>query len=164
MSIENLPTLITFATVWIGGLIAVWGLFDQKLKARSKQQDDQEDRIIELYKTEVGVLKTKVDTYDNELKSMRNELSRIGGENKLLRDLVTGQDKDTMAWRGRTEQAMKLIEEIGHLAVSNGKKIDAVVDMTKTTNHNIERLAQAIEKSAGLSNTTYRTRKNHAKS
>ena len=163
MSIENLPTLITFTTLWIGGLIAVWGLFDQKLKARAKERDDQEDRIIELYKTEVGVLKTKVDTYDNELKSMRNELSRIWGENKLLLDLVTGQDKDTMVWRGRTEQAMKLIEEIGNLAVQNGKKMDAVIDMNQTTTHNIERLAQAIEKSAGLSNTIHRSRKKYAK-
>lgn len=156
---EQLPTIITFATLWVGGLVALWGLFDQKLKARSKERDDQEDRIIELYKTEVSVLKTKVDSYDIELKTMRNELSRIGGENKLLRDLVTGQDKDTMAWRGRTEDAMKLIEQIGHLAVQNGKKMDAVIQMSETTTKNVERLAQAIEKSAGLSNTTHRSRK-----
>ena len=142
-----------FATLWIGGLVSLWGLFDQKLKARSKERDDQEDRIIVLYKNEVEKLKGKLDGYDVELKVMRNELSRIGGENKLLRDLVTGQDKDTMAWRGRTEGAMKLIEEIGSLALGNGKKMDAVIKINEVTTKNIERLAVAIEKLAGLNSS-----------
>jgi hypothetical protein len=143
--LEQLPTILTFSTLFIGGFIAIWGLFDQKLRQRNSERDTQEDRIINLYKDEVSVMRDKLGNYDIELKTMRSELSRIGGENRLLRDLVTGKDKDTAAWRIRTEESMHLTAEIAKLAVANGTKLDAVLKENESTNKNIERLAVAIE-------------------
>lgn len=157
--LNQIPSWLSFLSIialQAGGFVAIYGVFDSKYRERQKEKDAQEDRIIELYKTEVGALKEKLQTYDTDLKLMRNELSRIGGENKLLRDLVTGQDKDTMAWRGRTEEAMNLIQEIGKLAVANGKKMDAALEGIKTSSANVERLASSIEKHLELQDTRAR--------
>lgn len=139
MALPDISTILTFAGFWIGGLFAVWSLIDQKLKARSKERDEQEARIIELYKSEVAVLKDKVESYDQDFKKLRREFDKMSGQNSLMRDLLTGKDKETVAWRARTEDAMKLTKQIGQSVLQNGKKTDAVLK-------SVERLATAIEK------------------
>lgn len=144
--LADLPGWVSIITLQVAGLIAIYGIFDSKYRERQKEQNAQEDRIISLYKTEVSALKEKLTTYDNDLKTMRNELSRLSGENTLLRDLLTGKDKDTAEWRGRTEDAMQLVAEIGKLAVANGKKTDAAIKLQNETNKNIMTLAKSIDK------------------
>lgn len=145
--LKQAPTIIVLVTLYAAGLIAVWGLFDQKLKARNKEKDELEDRVVALYRTETDALNKKLTTQGEQIQSMQTELARIGGENRLMRDLLTGQDKDTKAWRSRTEKSMDLIEKVTELVMENGKKSDAAIEGIKQVGKHVERLALAIEKS-----------------
>lgn len=144
--IGNLPAIITIVTLEVAGLVAIYGIFDSKYKQREKEKDQQEDRIIALYKVEVGQLNERINAQDTTLQTMRTELASMSGENKLMRDLLTGRDADTAKWRTRTEESMTLISEIGKLAVANGKKMDAALAGISQSSQNIERLAVSIEK------------------
>ena len=152
--LAHLPQWLSVITVEIIGLVAVYGLFDNKYRERQREKDEQEDRIIKLYQTEVEQLKNKLDTYEAELKLLRSDISKMSGENKIMRDLLTGRDMDTSAWRERTEKSMDLTTEIGMLAVANGKKMDACLQTVQTCSMMIERLAISIEKSTKAANTS----------
>lgn len=144
--ITHIPTIIVALTLEVAGLIAIWGLFDARLKQRTKEKDELEERIAKLYKEEIAALNTKLDAQGDEIKKTQTDVVRLTGENKLMRELLTGQDKDSQAWRGRTEQAMILVQEVAKLSVQNGKKADAAIRGIEKVGKHVERLALAIEK------------------
>lgn len=142
----NVPTIVLTVTLEIAGLIAIWGLFDAKLKARTKEKDELEQRIATLYKTEIEALNTKLDNQAGDIAEMKLTVTRLSGENKLMRELLTGQDKDTKDWRNRTEQAMVLIQEVAKLSALNGKKSEKAIEGIEKVGQIVERLALSIEK------------------
>lgn len=146
MWFNNIPTIVVALTLEIAGLIAIWGLFDAKLKARTKEKEELEVRVTALYKEEIAGLNTKINGQGDEIRKMQTDVVRLSGENKLMRELLTGQDKDSQAWRGRTEQAMMLVQEVAKLSVQNGKKADAAIRGIEKVGKHVERLALAIEK------------------
>lgn len=142
----NVPTIVLTITLEIAGLVAIWGLFDAKLKSRTKEKDELEERIAKLYKSEIEALNNKMDGQANDIAEMKLTVTRLSGENKLMRELLTGQDKDTQAWRGRTEQAMILVQEVAKLSAMNGKKSEKAIEGIEKVGQIVERLAQSIEK------------------
>jgi predicted transcriptional regulator len=142
----QLPTILVALTLEVAGLIAIWGLFDAKLKARNKEKDELEERITKLYQEEISGLTKKMNAQADDIKNTQADVLRLTGENKLMRELLTGQDKDTQAWRGRTEQSMVLIQEMSKFSLLNGKKTDAAIKGIEKVGRHVERLALAIEK------------------
>lgn len=151
---ENLPatvpTWISFlavnAVVIIGGIFALIGIADRRNKQRMTEAQALEDRVRNLYKEETEAQKQEIEELRGEIAVIRDRSIKIEAENKILKDLLQGRDKNTKEFQKRAEDTMDIVVKLSEVALSNGKKTDAVMETVRLTNQNVERLATAIEK------------------
>lgn len=131
----------------IAGILALWGVFDQRTKQRRKEIDDQEDRLISLYKGEIDQLKKNQadqdqrinemsQKYEEDTKELIAKIARVNGENEIMKALLEGRDKTSLEFQRQ-----------GFAAIKRSERMEKVMNGGfRSINENIERLAQAIEK------------------
>lgn len=149
MDISGIPNTLTG---WLGltgiiifGAFGIFGLIDQGLRKHRKDGDEAEDRVITLLKEEVAQLTKKVNDGEAWRKDAELRMERVISENKTLRDVLQGRDKQTLEYKKSGMDAMARVKETHEMVV--------------TMNRNIERLATSIEKfvSGGITTTTKTT-------
>lgn len=144
---SNWSLFLIIAGAIIAGIIALWGIFDQRAKQRRKELDDQEDRLINLYKAEIDQLKKNQEEseiqlnklnekYEREIKELRDKVVKVNGENEILKALLEGKDKNTLEFQKQGFDAMKRMQRMEKTTMTG----------FRTMNTNIERLARSIEK------------------
>lgn len=144
---KNWQAITFLGGAFVVGCIALWGVFDSRTKQRRKELDDQEDRLMRLYKDEIDQLKKKQeesekqvsemsDKYTKEIRELRDKIVKVNGENEILKALLEGRDKTSIEFQKQ-----------GFDAIKRTQTIEKTINVGfKTMNANIERLAKAIEK------------------
>lgn len=144
--LKDLPQWILIAGILATGIIAGFGVFDARARARRKDENEIEDRVIKLLKEQNDELTKKIENYELKFTQIDTKVRRIEAQNQLMKEILQGSDKDSMEYRKRGTKAMEQITELGKISAENGRKAKAIIEAVKGTNRNIERLAKAIEK------------------
>ena len=150
MGLLTLPNLLALLTAFAVGAVVLAGLLDNAARKR-KQMDEQEretldQKIRSLYQEEKKLQDDKIDRLQETVTELSSKVATLEAENKIMKDLIQGRDKETLAYRERGIKAMDLSEDMAKIITSNGKKTDALLKSMESQNKNITRLAQAIEK------------------
>lgn len=145
---ENWQTIALVIGLDIGGLLAIYGIFDKKQRERNKEADDLEDRMLKLYKTESEELNGKIKILTANLETLNIEHLKVLGENKTLKEIFQGTDKDTMDYRKQGYETFALAREMAKMVAINGKKADqslkAIKDLYKLMQAHIKVESKAI--------------------
>lgn len=145
--LHNWQSVLLILAAQVAGLIALIGLLDQGIKQKRKETNEQEDRLIKLYKDEIDQLKKNQEQSEQELKDLRiqyetefkelnEKIVKVNGENEIMKALLEGRDKTSLEFQKQGFAAIKRSERMEKLTTSG----------FTTMNSNIERLAKAIEK------------------
>ncbi len=130
---------VTLIAANLVGAVMLLNLFDKGRRERNKENNLVDDRVISLLKEQISQLEKKSVEQGKNLETMQTELTKLGAENKLLKDLVQGRDPQTVDFQERGLVAIARVEEITAIAHENQKAILKV-------QQNIERLYKLIEK------------------
>jgi len=144
------PNFVGLLAAFAVGAVVLAGLLDNAARKR-KQMDEQErntldQKIRSLYQEEKKLQDDKIDRLQETVTELSSKVTTLEAENKIMKDLIQGRDKETLAYRERGLKAMDLSEDMAKIITSNGKKTDALLLSMESQNKNITRLAQAIEK------------------
>jgi hypothetical protein len=111
---------------WLGmiavvsvGFFAIVGTLDKAKKQHRNQADEAETRLITILKEEVKALTRKIENYETRmskqdvlLAEIKEQFIRVETENKTLKDILSGQDKDSVDYRKQSALAAQQIAEI----------------------------------------------------
>lgn len=136
---QNIPIIVGLIIALVVGLIAIYGLFDKKVKDKLGEENTLEDRIRNLYKEESDAQTKKITDLTEKVNSLEKEMTRVSDENKVFKDVFQGRDSQTLEFQRQGFDAIKKANEL-HAMLVEQKEI------ALQTNKNIERLATAIEK------------------
>jgi len=137
--LDLIPDWITTVTLFIVGIIALWGVVDKVLRDRNKEKTSLEDKIRELYKAESQQLQAQVTKLSDQVK-------KLSTENEIITKIFQGRDEGTKEFQRQGFEAIKtsakILEkvEITHkIAVENH---DGLMKMATS----IENLVKIMEK------------------
>lgn len=125
-AMSNFPELLGLIAVEIGGIFAVASLFDKKAKERRAQENEQEDRVISLFKEQVSTLSDRWETSQKEMKDLDGKVNRLEGENRLMRELLSNRDPGWQDFQRIMVQTAKIVETTYNLVVAINTKVDFV--------------------------------------
>ena len=144
---ELLWILLADIGLIVAGFFAISGLFDKKWRERMREKDEQEERLLNLYKEEVVALRSKSDKQAVELKDLQITVAKISSENGLMKQILSQTDGDTKQFRqtaydsmGRVKRMEAIIEKVEVLNLS-------LLENNRTLVSEIKELAKAINKS-----------------
>ena len=110
----------------VGGMFALFGLFDKSRSERKKANDVADDRLINLLQQTVTELEGKVNKQDIDIKALTVVVESLKTKNQTLVEVLQGRD-------GQTQEFYKQAYDIfGVAKETNG--------LVKKTNENIETL------------------------
>lgn len=143
---QNIPLFITLTGLFVVGLVAMYGVFDKKMKSKIVEEDGLDDRIRALYKEESDAQSKKISILTSKLEGLEKDIEKMLNENRLFKDIFQGRDSQTIEFQKQGFEAMKttgdmkiLMIEQKQVSLENKREIMMV-------NKNVERLALAIEK------------------
>lgn len=140
---EGLPTTLlgwtqSTALILVGAFSLV-SLFDKTLNGRRRLAQEVDNELITSLKTSIDHLKERQRETTAELEAAKSRITVLEAENKLLKDIATGQDAATQSFQTDAYEAMKKVVENVTISRLNH---EAIVAMGK----NIESLAKNMEK------------------
>ena len=112
-------------TVVIGGILALLGIGNKELKGRTTELDTAEGKLIDTLKGQVEALDRKVTEQASMIDEMKKQMDSLVNENITLNKVLQGRDVETVESIKRTKE---------------------ILDISKQTSKNIEKLYKVIEK------------------
>lgn len=112
MDVKFLLDIATLAGIAIFGVFALIGFFDKGRKANEEQADQTETKVVLLLKEQVAALEKKVELQAQLLDETTRKLDLLVSENRTLKDVLQGRDKDFIDYQKSGRDAMKRGEEI----------------------------------------------------
>jgi len=119
---------ITAITIIILGGFALFSVFGKGVKEKREETDKADDRLINLLKSTVDALETKVKDLEASQQTTILELTRIKTENEVMAKILQGRDAATLEFQKMT-----------------GESIKAVMQVVTDTNKNVEHLYGLLE-------------------
>lgn len=111
------------------GFLYLAGVFGKAKVDNFKDAEKANQYVITALQQKIGIL-------EKDMTDMGTRLDTLQVENKTFRDVLTGRDPQTILFQQQGFEAMKAVPEI--------------LDLTRNTNKNIERLFDLIEKHLNL--------------
>lgn len=130
------------------GAIALYGIFDKRKRDRDKEVQDQEDKLRNLYKEEIQTLTCRIDEQEKKGAVMDKQVQKVTIENKLLRDLVIGQDSVSKDFREKGLTAMQIVSKTHEAVIQSNEN-------SKLIMQSLEKLYLAIEKHLAVLQSEY---------
>jgi seryl-tRNA synthetase len=121
--------LIAIASV---GILAVIGVFDKTRKGVRSETDKAETELIAVLKETVEALKEKIESYevrikkqDEKITEIKESFIRVEAENKTLKQVFQGIDKDSVKYREKGLKSMAKIDDIHQYMIPLIKEFNA---------------------------------------
>lgn len=99
------------ALVAMGGL-AVFYYLDKERRARKKEEDEADDRLIKLLQETIKELDQKVKSLEAWKQEREKEMAALRAENQTLIRVLQGRDRDSEDFRRMAAESFKLTAEI----------------------------------------------------
>lgn len=148
--LSNIPNIATLLGGAAAGVLTFVGLFDVKMRGRSKsiqrEEDNIEDRVRTLYREASSIQEKKIGELSQKVDGLEREVARLTVENKTLRDILQGRDQDSIENQRKGIEAARIATETRDLVLEQQKISLENQNEIRQVNHNIERLASAIER------------------
>lgn len=141
--ISSLPsTLIGWVAViilLIAGAVALYGLWDKKVKERQRDVDGSEDRLIDILKETVDQLEIKVDKQTKDIEMLTRQVQELTSERKTLLDILQGRDDQTQTFYKQANDSMAVVHETHDVVTTLATSI-------QNTNVNMAKLIDLLGK------------------
>lgn len=138
-SITIMPEFITqfgavmaiLTAVAVGG-VALYGIVDKRKREVRNEENSSEDRLIVLFKEEIKQLTKRIDEQDDIITHLEEKVDKMTHENEILLRALQGKDEVTQKFQKDAYGSME--------------KLNALLDLAKSTNENITKLAAIMER------------------
>lgn len=146
MDVATALTWITFIGMGVLGVSAVIGYFDKDKRAKNKEENDVEDRLIKLFKEQIEQLERKVSDLEKKTEAQQQTITvletkskTVEDTNQMLKDILMGRDEDSVAFRDKAIEAINKVD-------ANTRKIDRIENGNKEILKSINSLYTLINK------------------
>lgn len=149
----SLPRWLEIAGFIIVGFVAVYGLFDARARSRSQTLNEQEDRVIKLYETEVERLRERIEELANQVSGLERQILTARTENATLTKILQGRDEDSVEYRKMGIESMKRGEVMMEILKSGESRsieiLEAIKNLYKIMNVHLENETQILADGRG---------------
>lgn len=118
------------------GAVAIYGQVDKLMRARAKENGSADDRLINILKQTVEELSTKVNEQQRQIEGLNNKMEILQKENQTLTAVLQGRDAGTIEFQKNVLS-----------------RIETTRTICESTNANVERLCEVLEKHLTLLET-----------
>jgi glutamine synthetase type III len=132
--------------IFFTGLVAVYGIFDKKMKNRIKEAGDLDEKVRTLYREESDAQAKKISELTSKMAELEKSMEKIISENKIMKEIFQGRDGQTLEFQKQGFEAIKTAAEIKSMVLEQRTISLQNKDGILNVNKNVERLAKAIEK------------------
>lgn len=115
----QIPPIVNLIAIIVAGGVSIWAAFFNKKKEIVKETDEQESKLVALYKgmnqaldLRVAELERKVTEMSNEITRLRQEKDLIQADKNALAAVLQGRDAASMEMMKSSMQAVQNINEI----------------------------------------------------
>lgn len=119
--------------VVLGGIFALINVGNKELKGRNNELDNAEGRLIDTLRGQVEALDRKVKEQGAIIEEMKKQMDSLVSENATLNKVLQGRDVETVESIKRTKE---------------------ILEISKQTSKNIEKLYKVIEKYLSINNAS----------
>ncbi len=141
---ESLITKLPYAGPIIAIVIVILGIaaglymLDGYRSKKKKEENDGEDRLINILQKTVDNLQTTVTQQTVDIEDLTKEVSDLKKDNQLMREILQGRDGETKEFYKQGFEAMKLTREVHD-------SMTTIAAQMQTNNENTTKLIGLLE-------------------
>lgn len=132
-TILSLPFGSTIASliVIVLGFAAMYYWFDKDRRARRKEENEADERLVSILQTTVSELEKKVVAQGEEIKVLSEKVGQLEHDNGLLVEILQGKDRDSQDMIALTKSTHELVQSMAksmNVLIVTLEKHDRILD------------------------------------
>lgn len=146
---ENIILALPFGSVIMAfvlfalGVAAAYYFVDKDRRARRREENDAEDRLITLLKTTVTEFENKFKAQDEKIAELTKKVDDLEKENGTLVEILQGRDEQTKLFYSRAFKSMEVSQETHKIVLK-------LAESMSQTNQTVSRLFDLLSKHADV--------------